>query len=267
MKALRNLALTAAFAAVSAAPAPAVLVFDNGLATNVVDSTVNDFIEVANSPGPGGGSPTTVTFNTGANVTGTDFFDDTVYVLDGSNLIFNDGQFANDVSGYDQSSITIFGGQFNDDLYVQNSARLTVSGGTIADDVEAVDNSEVFLRGGSFGEDIEVDSAKLTISGGQLATGGNGRLRVDGGGEIVIEGQSFLLDGSPIDFGPIGSITGLLSGVLLDGSVFTDIPFDRNPGGGFSTGRISLVAIPEASVVLPAMAITVTLTARNRRRR
>lgn len=271
MNALQQAALTTALAAVLAAPAQALLVFDNGQATNVVDSTINDFIEVRNSPGPGGGSPTTVTFNAGANVTGTDSFDDTVYVFDRSIVVINDGQFVNDVSGYDRSSLTLFGGQFNDDLYVQNRAILTVNGGTIADDIEAINNSQVFLRGGSFGEDIEVDGATLTLSGGHLAANGVSNLDtglgVDGGGEIIIEGLSFFVNGVPAGSGLVSPIDGLLSGILADGTPFTEIPFDRNPGGGFSTGAIRLVSIPEPGVVFPAMVMVGALAAQHRRRR
>ncbi len=249
-----------------ATQADAVLVFNNGSATNVVDSTVNDFIEVRNTPGPGPGTPTTVTFVAGADITGTDAFDDTVSVFNRSAVVIQDGSFANDVSGYGRSTLTLLGGQFEDDLYVQDRAVLTVNGGTIADDIEAVDNSQVFLRGGSFGEDIEVDGATLTLSGGTIAANGDGRLRVDGGGEMIIEGLPFLIDGTTVAPGLVIPISGLLSGVLSDGTSFSDVLFDRNPSGGFSTGLIRLVAIPEAGTAIPAVLISGILMSRLRRR-
>ncbi|MEM7311919.1 MAG: hypothetical protein AAF497_02085 [Planctomycetota bacterium] len=224
----------------------AVLVFDNG-GPNTVDTLVTDFIEVYDSLG---GDVTTVTFDTGAIITGTHPSDDTVAAFDRSVVNILDGIFSNDVTGYDESTINVYGGSLIDDLFGLQSATINVFGGTVVEDVTVLDDATAYLTGGVFNEDIEVDGGLIDISGGMLAANGLGGLDIglgaDADGTIILRGSSFTVNGVPATSGPIADISGTISGTLADGSTFTDVPFDRDPSGGPDTGNI-IIAIPEPS--------------------
>ncbi len=239
---------TASAVLLSSGTAHALTTFDNGLSDTIVDYALNDYIRVRDSSV---GSPTRVTFNTGANITGTDSADDTVWTEDSSEVVINDGFFEDDVSAYNQSSIFINGGILDDDVYAEGSSTITITGGSVADDVEATQGSAIYISGGSIGEDIEAsNNATVDISGGELAANGvihlDYGLAVDGNGLIILRGLSFSVNGSPVSSGFLAEVSGTISGTLADGSAFTNLPFDRNPfddGGG--PGSIQIDVIPE----------------------
>ena len=103
------------------------VIFSDG-GNHIVNSVVNDFIEVRNGAG---GIATTVTFQAGADIRGTDNFDDTVYVLQDSVINIEAGRFVNDVSAYNRGQLNITGGEFLDDVYAANRATVRLSGGII----------------------------------------------------------------------------------------------------------------------------------------
>lgn len=234
-------------AAGSSSVVHAEVLFNDG-GVHVVDTRIDDFIQVRNAAG---GAVTTVTFESGAFITGTDRFDDTVFVQGDSVINVIDGRFVNDVSAYQRGELNIEGGQFDDDVFATNQAIVRLSGGVIEDDLEAFGNSRIVMTGGSIGEDIEADGGTIVISGGTFATGGivdlDTGLGVSRGGSIQLIGSNFRLNGSAIGFGELTAETGLLSGVLADGSAFNDIPFTRIMRGNGSPGSLTLSAIPEPS--------------------
>lgn len=122
------------------------VIFDNGT-SNLVDSTINDYIGVFDSLG---GDSTTVTFSTGANVTG-DIFDETVAGFETSIIIINDGTFEEDFAAYDFTSVTISGGTMNDDLNANDDSLINMNAGFLADDIQAFNSSLINLMGGSWG--------------------------------------------------------------------------------------------------------------------
>lgn len=258
--------LTAALAVMACAAAPAwALVIDNGT-TNVIDTTIDDFIDVFDSSA---GDPTTVTFNTGANITGVDAFDTSVYVDDNSIVIINDGSFAQDITGFGNASITVNGGDLGDDIFLAEQATAFISGGMIDENVELVDDTSVTITGGTIGDNLTVENdATAEVFGGSVgddveAIGGGARVTLRGGdfggdieaarggeidifgGEIgtnpilfdtgigassfstiTLYGQDFTIDGSPVGFGAISPLSGTLAGTLSDGSTFS-MPFQR----------------------------------------
>lgn len=304
--------------------------YNNG-GSHVVDSLINQYIEIADGPGS---TPTTVMFNTGANITGTDGWDDTVYTLDNSKAIINDGTFVNDVSAYNSSMIEIYGGNLLDDIYTFSDATVRFHGGTLAENVDMYDSSTFYLQGGNVGEDVYVDNSAtaylssgtinddvvayssgtvhlsgatvgddievngsgkvyitggsinedieifnsnfggglVDISGGQLAAGGLGNLDVGFGvgrrGLLILRGSSFLVNGIAVGSGFVLPNSGVLSGTLLDGSTFTNIPFDRV--GGSNRGKIELIVTEAVTIPTPmgasmAMVGLAGIAARRRR--
>lgn len=243
------------------------VIFSDG-GNHIVNSVVNDFIEVRNGTG---GVPTTVTFQDGADIRGTDDFDDTVYVLQDSIVNIEAGRFVDDVSAYNRGRLNITGGQLLDDVYAANRATVFLSGGIISDDLEADDNSRIVMTGGSVGEDIESYGGTIVISGGTFAassTSLDSGLGVSRGGTIELIGSGFRLNGNAIGSGSLTEVSGLLSGTLADGSSFVDIPFTRNLLGNGNLGSLTVTAIPEPSAILLLSIGSVTiLTVRLRRRR
>lgn len=243
------------------------LIFDDG-ANHVVNSTVNDFVVVANGPGA---IPTVVTFQASADITGTDPFDDTVFSLGTSTINVQGGSFQDDVSAYQRSNLNISGGNLNDDVIAFNRATLTISGGTIADDVELFDRSSGIITGGTFGEDIEVFGGSLEISGGTFFTKDLSDLDtgigVGGNGQLTLIGRSFQINGMNVGSGLITPTTGTLSGVLLDGSTFSNIPFTRNLNGNNALGTFQLTAVPEPSTWLCLAGLGAAMNFRLRCRR
>lgn len=247
--------------AISGTAARADLIFSDG-GSHVVDSTINDVIGVFDGPGP-----TTVTFRGAANITGTDVFDDTVYVEDTSTVIIEQGMFRNDVSAYNASKLIISGGQFNDDIYVQGDSRAEISGGNVVDDVE-VDGGTVVITGGTFGEDLEVIGGHVTVFGGNFVANGvafaDTGFGVADGGTLVLNGFGFSIDGNPVDFGEVGAINGLLSGQLHDGTALEGIPFTTDMFGDGSLGRLVLATPEPSSACLLALLVPALLPRRSR---
>jgi len=242
------------------------VIFSDG-GNHIVNSVVNDFIEVRNGAG---GIATTVTFQAGADIRGTDNFDDTVYVLQNSVVNIEAGRFVDDVSAYNRGQLNITGGDFLDDVYAANRATVRLSGGIITDDLEADDNSLIVMTGGSVGEDVESFGGTIIISGGTFAassTSLDSGLGVSLGGTIELIGSNFRLNGNAIDSGSLTQISGLLSGTLADGSTFTDIPFTRNLLGNGNLGALTVTAIPEpATVLLLSVCCATLLTMRLRKK-
>lgn len=239
--------LLAIIAATQTETAVADLIYGDG-GVHVVDSVVSDVVGVWDGFGP-----TTVTFRDGATITGTDRFDDTLYVLDRSIVFIEGGDFADDVSAYNQAQITISGGSLGDDLFATNRARVTVTGGQIADDVEAFGASMITLAGGSFGEDVEAVGGSIVVTGGLFAQNGLANLDtgfgVANGGSITLVGSGFLLNGQALGSSEITDVSGLLSGTLADGTSFSNIPFTRDLRGNGAIGFITITAVPEPSAL------------------
>lgn len=243
------------------------VLFNDGQ-SHTVDGLVDDYVEVSNAAG---GFVTTVTFESGASVTGTDRFDDSVFVNGDSIVNVRGGRFVDDVSAYQRSELNISGGQFLDDIFATNRAVVNLSGGVVADDLEAFGNSRVVMTGGSIGEDVEAVGGSIQISGGIFSAGGinnlDAGLGVARGGSIELIGSDFRLDGHSIGFGDLMSESGFLSGILADGTAFSDIPFTRNLLDNGDLGTLTISAIPEPSSVLILTAGALIVIERRRRRK
>ncbi|MEM6333955.1 MAG: PEP-CTERM sorting domain-containing protein [Planctomycetota bacterium] len=196
----------ACLALAAASPAMALIIDDGG--TTVIDSTVNDFIEVADGPG---GQPTTVVFEPGANITDSDSVGDTVFVTGGSSVVINGGQFFEDVTALDDASLTINGGTIGNDALGFNNNVVTITGGTVSNDVEVFANSSLVVTGGLIGDDLEAsDGSSVTFSGGTVTD----NLSVENFATALITGGTI---GNDLE--AIGNV----SITVLGGSIGSDI--------------------------------------------
>ncbi|MEM9348053.1 MAG: PEP-CTERM sorting domain-containing protein [Planctomycetota bacterium] len=161
---------TLALALAAAPPVSAQTFIEDG-GTTTIESMINEFIGVFDGPGD---QPTTVVFESPANITGLDPDDDSVFVVDNSIVIINGGNFVGNITAFDDATLTINGGVINDDVigFGSNtgSNTLVVTGGSIGDDLEIYSDGTLTVTGGSVGEDLEAfEDSFLSFSGGTVA--------------------------------------------------------------------------------------------------
>lgn len=134
------------------------------------------------------------------------------------------------------SIVDMYDGRVFDDVETSNSAVLNLFGGEYDEDIEAFDNSVINIFGGiystGFGDldDIEggeiaveddevVNSAQINIHGGFfMGALFDPDFCAQGNGTMMIFGSDFAVDGVEVEFGPIEAESGLLTGILEDGS-------------------------------------------------
>ena len=123
---------------------------------------------------------------------------------------------------------------------------------------------------------LVLDNGTLNISGGQFGSG----FRVFTDGSVNLFGREFFVDGDRVEGLTIGETTLLtqrdveLSGTLADGSGFS---FDLNSEFSFDPTvdffendafvRLTVVAVPEPSVVIFTSMVGLAVVRRTRRRR
>lgn len=208
--------------------------FDDG-EFHLIDSSSPNII-VANA---GPQMPTTVQILEGANI-GTDpILDISVDVFNTSLVEIFGGFIENDVEVNDRASINVFGGTLADDVQAFNRGTFNLFGGLVLDDIEAFERSTINLFGGSFGEDVEAfDNAMIFISGGILGEGGETGIGAFDTSMITLFGKNFSIDGLNVSSGSISSLSGQLTGTLLDGNSFS-LPFLQS-----NSNQIKLVVVP-----------------------
>ncbi len=232
------------------------VVIEDGEIHNIF-STINDWVEVYDSIADG--TATTVNVFTESNIVGDVTEDFSIGLFERSRMTMFGGTLGQDLWVSDLASANVLGGIIQDDVYVDLFGSVNFLGGTVRDDIEVhhggslsflggfvgedfqlFDDANALINGGSISEDIEVFGGSLLISGGNLL-GQNldVGLRSSGDSLITIVGSNFAIDGVSFLGGSIISNSGLLSGILNDGSVFS-LPFLIENGGS-----IVVTAIPE----------------------
>jgi len=180
----------------------------------------------------------------------------------------------NEVDLYDSSVLNIYDGTTVDEMAVRDASVVNVYGGAVTDVTHVVGNSTLNLYGGQMSAVRAGGSSQWMISGGEVpfadvadaATG-----KVYGGtiqdlfagpgldtqeSRITVYGSGF-----NYDYGEIPVLTGILTGILADGSAL-------NAGLGIDdNAQIVLAPVPEpASVVLLVMPAVILLIFRRWRR-
>jgi len=198
-------------------PAMSLIQFNDGGTYNI-STTINDEVWVDYEAS---GMETTFNFLSGGSITG------------GGSIT------PNELEGYEDSHINIFGGTINDDLLAWDNCKVDFSGGVIGASLSANDNSRVFFSGGAMVNVIYAAGySQITVSGGSIVynliarqnsqvtiSGGlisgtnealwvheDSRTIVSGGiieGNIILQnrsciefiGRDFAIDGIPFDYG------------------------------------------------------------------
>ncbi|MEM7148047.1 MAG: hypothetical protein AAF591_23290 [Verrucomicrobiota bacterium] len=251
------------------------VVIDNGLDTNVTNTTVNDLVIVADDPNPPN-NPTTLTVEDPAFIIG-DGFDDSLWAVENSIINITGGTIQEDVVSFDNSRINMSGGIAQDDFFAQDNSVVTFSGGTVAEDLNLFDDARVIVNSGqASGSDTELaNRSSLTINGGVIGDnvtafnrsfvtmhggrivddleliGPNTSALITGGeigqdievlgGEITITGgilgtQGVFDSGFASDNGAVITLVGLM--FEIDG-VPVSHPTEVNPLTGFLSGTLS----------------------------
>jgi hypothetical protein len=206
--------------------ADAVVILDDGL-THVVDDSryASDSVRVEDSPD---GSPTT--------------------------LILAPGGVAAHLISSDTSRIEIAGGAVTDRIWVNAPSSLLVSAGSIFQVLAATGTIDVT---GGYVDYLYLDYGTTTVTGGSIGSrfqvGGFSNAHIYGGdidgllvlygGNAVVYGSDFAIDGVPQPLGQTNAVEGNVTGLYLDGS-----PFSFDFVEGLDAG--GLVFVPEPSTGL-----------------
>ena len=196
-----------------------------------------------------------------------------------------DGAEVDVVGVFDSSSLFVSGGTA-EILESFGASVIAISNGEIQQFVEAAEFLHYHIqrrlhRHGIVGNRLRDDhDDRRVVKGVTSATNALGRVTISGGtvnaflfaflDESVLEivGDGFQVDGSPVPFGPIEAITGVLSGVLASGDPI-EVTFYHNGYAGFPSvmsGAITLVPVPEPSAALLLASGLACLAAAHRRR-
>jgi len=193
------------------------VVFNNGQ-VNLVDYTINDIVDIQNSPS---GTPTTVNLVGGGNILGY-----RCHINDKSVMNISNGSVQGYVLALDNTRFNMTSGNIKDSLLGDGYSHLNVSGGFIASsgegNLQVSNHSEVIFRGGQVGDysnlsanDFRVgDFAKGTIMGGtieRLLALDEGQVNIKGGqigyssyliSMLLYEDSKTTMSGGKI-FGPV----------------------------------------------------------------
>jgi len=148
---------------------------------------------------------------------------DELYASGSSLVTVSDGSIYGSLHAQNNGQLTFSGGSVRYELIVDGNSQVTVSGGTILKGLNASDSSRVTISGGSIGEGSPNDETirsrlheycQVTISGGSI---GN-YVDVYNGGQLIVKGSDFAVDGSSIEYGTYYSNwSGNLTGTLANG--------------------------------------------------
>lgn len=216
-----------------------------------------------------------------------------VYIDDGASHTFDDNTFQNDhvrldyynidpsgthvnlvdggsvdlIAAYNNSTITLSGGEVGSNLWAFNNSTVTISSGEIVGFIGARDNSTFTMSGGAVGIYIGVDdNSSFTMSGGEIdlfirardnatvtMSGGviDGGFKVLDSATIYLEGSNFNVNGTSLvngdklsNFGDLiynpydNYYHGTVTGTLADGSALNNYFSIWNTGGHAGTGDI-----------------------------
>lgn len=142
--------------------------------------------------------PTTVNFLEGGSAVD-------VRVNDSSRFNMYDGYIQDGLFADDSSLVNVYGGKVNQAFWLTGFGLANVYGGTISELLFTYDNSICNIYGGAINADIFVRDSSI----------------------LNIYGSGFMLDGSPVDYGPLAPLTDtcILTGTLRmgDSLSYTDL--------------------------------------------
>lgn len=155
----------------------------------------------------------------------------------------------------------VAGGLVGGWLAVLDTSDLVLLGGTVGGSVAALGNGSAEIHDGAIARGLVArDDASIRWNGGTVG----GALVAYDASRIEVVGDEFEVDGVPVGNGDLVAATGVLSGRLASGAVFS-VSFFQGADTGPTTGTIHLV--PEAGALLSLAAAWLVLAVRLRRSR
>lgn len=125
---------------------------------------------------------------------------------DNSRLNFSGGLLANVLDVWEDSQVTISGGEigrrqtYTDMVQARDHAHIFISGGIIYAAITMNADSRMDVSGGQFVQRITVsENSRVSISGGQITS--HHGIWVSQTGTVTFHGCGFMIDGLPIDYG------------------------------------------------------------------
>jgi hypothetical protein len=147
-------------------------------------------------------------------------------------------------------------------LAVQDASDLVLNGGSVEGSVAALESATATIFDGAIaGGLVARDEASIRWEGGAVG----GALVAYDDSLIEVIGDEFEVNGVSVALGDLGAQTGMLSGRLASGELFSVSFFQGGPAGTATTGTIRLV--PEPHAALLAAVASLALAARQRKRR
>lgn len=200
------------------------LLFDDG-GLHVVNSDINDSVNIYDGPGP---NPTIVNVVTNGSIA------DWLSVDDNSIVNITGGLIGTYLWSYGSSQVNLSDGAIGRNLIAQQNSDILITGGMIGGQLQALQNSSIFMSDGAIGGWLSAgDNGEIAVYGGVL----NGDISVYDNGVINIYGSGF-----NYPLGSISDLSGILTGTLSNGNpLYVDFNINNN-------GVINIV--PEPATLL-----------------
>jgi len=233
-----------------------------GSVVNVAGGTLDQFSTIRGALNIFSGGTGSSTFARGATVTLIDgSLGDQFALTDGGHLKVLGGHVQFFLNSVD-SAVTVQGGQV-DFAETLRQSELNLDSGTMFGFMNFTDHSTINMSGGLLGEMKIGGSSVFNQSGGALMTGVPFVIYADGSANLTV--QSALLNGSPVPGLSPGSstaldvtgMTGVLSGILKDGSPFQ---FELHPNLNFDPKTAIIVTNPALTIDRSPARSSVTVT-------
>jgi len=151
------------------------------------------------------GIGTNVKVVSGARIAGISGFEDSSITIQGGEIVFS-------VIFGSRSTGTIAGGVMGGVMGVDNS-RITFEGGQINGSLASYGNCEAIVQGGVVSELRSDGESRVTVYGGQIGWA----VYATQNSVITIYGSDFAVDESSVSYGPINISSGVLTGILAGG--------------------------------------------------
>ncbi len=202
---------------------------------------------------------------------------DYVYIDDGENHLIGDSTYQDstvildyNVNNSPGTHFQIVSGANVWSLGASNNSTIRVDGGIVSYGISATDSSGLVVNGGTIGTIWAYDQSSVVVSGGAIGgwilASGNSSVEIRGGmfadlgdliasssGTLYLYGSNFNIGGVELNYGEslrnygvvggenLASLTGIITGTLMDGSLLNSeffVPL-YNPGGA------DIIVIPE----------------------
>jgi len=131
-------------------------------------------------------------------------------------------------------------------FFIQDTSTFDMEGGLVGGQLNGRGFSTVTMNGGAVTSHLVVgDSSTLSLTGGIVGE----QLRAEGDGLMLIFGSGFEVNGTPVPYGDLVAMSGVLTGMLSSGDLLSN-EFKQGGLDGTYNGTIRLVPEPGTASLL-----------------